>query len=136
MKLQEYRETFYSFSGKASDIGRQLSLAGVAIIWLFKIEGNFHEQAIPKGLVFPGILIILTLALDMLQYFGATIIWRSFYRAKERAHIDENEDIQHSPMLELPIFIVFCLKVTLVFLAYFFIFIYLSQTLYLGWQGR
>src|SRR6478672_3157292 len=41
MKLSKYRETGEYFSGKASEIVRQLILAGIAIIWVFKIKvGN------------------------------------------------------------------------------------------------
>jgi hypothetical protein len=36
MKLQDYRNDFYLFSGKASDISRQLAFAAIAIIWIFK----------------------------------------------------------------------------------------------------
>jgi len=38
MNLQDYRDDFYTYSGKASDISRQLAFAGIAIIWIFKKE--------------------------------------------------------------------------------------------------
>jgi len=32
MKLSEYKQDFYSFTGKLSDINRQIAFAGIAII--------------------------------------------------------------------------------------------------------
>ncbi len=40
MKLSDYRETYYEFSGKLSDVSRQLSFAGIALIWLFKLDST------------------------------------------------------------------------------------------------
>jgi hypothetical protein len=36
MKLQKARDTYYEYSGKLSDITRQLSFAGIAIVWIFR----------------------------------------------------------------------------------------------------
>jgi len=35
MKLEDVRQAYEDLSGKASDIVRQLSLAGLALVWLF-----------------------------------------------------------------------------------------------------
>lgn len=78
MILQDYRETFYTFSGKASDLNRQLAFAGIAIIWLFK-KDNLAGLSIPRELLWPGVLIVLSLGLDMLHYVVASVIWRYFY---------------------------------------------------------
>ena len=47
MKLRNYRQTYYDYSGKASDIARQLSFAGIAIIWIFKIQKDTSIE-LPK----------------------------------------------------------------------------------------
>jgi len=44
MKLKDAREIYYFYSGKTSDLVRQLGLAGIAVIWLFK----YDAQGIPK----------------------------------------------------------------------------------------
>ena len=66
MRLQDYRETFYEFTGKASDITRQLSFAGIAIIWIFKKETG-TALTVPHELLWPGVLIVLALFFDLLQ---------------------------------------------------------------------
>ena len=124
MKLQDYRETFYTFSGKASDLNRQLGFAGIALIWLFKKDLN-GAPTIPPQLLMPGILIVASLTLDMLHYCVASIIWRSFYRAKEKANVGENVEIEHSECLEIPITSLFAFKIVCVVAAYIYIFVYL-----------
>jgi len=35
-KLSDYWENFEEYTGKASDIARQLSFAGIALLWLLR----------------------------------------------------------------------------------------------------
>jgi len=124
MKLAEYRETFYVFSGKASDLNRQLGFAGIALIWIFK-TGVDDKIAIPTALQWAGILIVISLALDMFHYCVGAAIWRCFYRRLETKGVTEDEDITHSQYLELPILGLFMFKVAAMMVGYFFIFDYL-----------
>jgi small-conductance mechanosensitive channel len=128
VKLAEYRQTFYEFSGKASDVSRQLAFAAIAIIWLFKndLPGG-GQLTIPRALIFPGILIVTALAADLLQYVLASLIWRLYYRYLEKKHVRPEADIQHSPWLEIPITALFWIKVVLVILGYIFILIFLLR---------
>jgi hypothetical protein len=115
--LQDYRETFYTFSGKASDLNRQLALAGIAIIWLFK-KDNLSGLSIPRELLWPGVLIVLSLGLDMLHYVVASVIWRYFYRSQEKAGVDEDKVLTHETYLEWPIYFFFSAKIIIVLAAY------------------
>jgi hypothetical protein len=124
VKLQDYRNDFYSFSGKASDVSRQLAFAGIAIIWLFK-KDSIPGTSIPHELLLPGIFIVVALALDIFHYCLGSIIWRVFYRTKEKEGVSERKELSHSDWLERPIWAVFCLKIFFVFLAYIYIFHYL-----------
>ena len=117
MKLQDYREDFYTFSGKASDLNRQLAFAGIAIIWLFK-KDNLAGLSIPRELLWPGMLIVTSLALDMIHYVVASVIWRHFYRSKEKAGIGEDKELMHEAYLELPIYLLFAAKIVVVLVAY------------------
>jgi hypothetical protein len=128
MKLQGYRDDFYTFSGKASDISRQLAFAGIAIIWIFK-KDQPGAITIPRELVFPGLFIVLALSFDLLQYCVASVIWRIFYRSKEKAYVSEDVELEHSIWLEVPIYIIFWAKIICVFAAYYFIFEYLIRVL-------
>lgn len=128
MKLQGYRDDFYAFSGKASDISRQLAFAGIAIIWIFK-KDQAGAITIPRELVFPGLFIVLALSFDLLQYCVASVIWRIFYRSKEKDYVSEDVELEHSIWLEVPIYIIFWAKIICVFGAYYFIFEYLIRVL-------
>ncbi len=77
MKLQDYRETYYTYSGKASDFNRQLAFASIAVIWLCKKDVG-GGPTIPPQLYLPTLVLVLSLALDLAQYCVGSIIWRSF----------------------------------------------------------
>ena len=51
MKLKDAREIYYFYSGKTSDLVRQLGLAGIAVIWLFKYDvqgiAELHGEQLP-----------------------------------------------------------------------------------------
>lgn len=117
MILQDYRETFYTFSGKASDLNRQLAFAGIAIIWLFK-KDNLAGLSIPRELLWPGVLIVLSLGLDMLHYVVASVVWRYFYRSQEKAGVDEDKVLTHETYLEWLIYFFFSTKIIIVLAAY------------------
>jgi hypothetical protein len=124
MNLEGYRKTFYEFSGKLSDITRQLSFAGIAVIWLFKKDVSGVPTP-PKDLVLPLILLVLTLSADYLQYLLGSLIWRYVYRSKEKAGIAEDVETEHSIWAEAPIYAAFLLKIVLLILAYISILHYL-----------
>ena len=71
------QNAYYEFTGKASDISRQLAFAGFAIIWLFKDSTSFH---IPEALFIPLILLGCTLLLDILQYFFLGTSWYIIFK--------------------------------------------------------
>ncbi len=128
MKLQGYRDTFYTYSGKVSDICRSLALAGVGILWIFKKESN-GQISVPQELILPGLLIIAGLLADLLQYFIGTVIWFIYYRQKERQDVGEEVELPlHSEWLEVPIQIVFWLKAVLFVVAYCFIALFFYHT--------
>lgn len=130
MILEDYRETFYTFTGKASDLNRQLAFAGIAIIWLFK-KDNLAGLSIPRELLWPGVLIVASLALDMLHYVVASVVWRHFYRTQEKLGADEKADLTHDVYLEWPIYLLFSLKIIAVLAAYVFLVAYFVRAILL-----
>ncbi len=82
MKLKDTREEYYFYSGKVSDIVRQLGLSGLAVIWIFKIE-NGQDKIIPSVLLPAGLFLLLGLTADLFQYAAGTVIWDRFNRKKE-----------------------------------------------------
>lgn len=77
MKLKDIRDDYYSFSKKLSDITRQLSFAGIAVIWTLRLgEGDSSGIIYEKSLLIPLATFVLVLALDFLHYFWATLATR------------------------------------------------------------
>ncbi len=67
MTLKEAREAYYEHSGKASDVLRQLGVAGIGVIWVFKAEVH-GAMVIPRPLLLPALLLVGGLFLDLLQH--------------------------------------------------------------------
>jgi hypothetical protein len=125
MKLRDVLQNYYDYSGKASDIIRQLGLGGIAIIWIFHI-GNPGVLAIPESLFLPLKLIILGLAFDLLQYAVGALVWSVFHWRKEQADISQEEDFKAPSSINWPAILFFYSKTLLILVAYWYIFKYLS----------
>jgi len=126
MKLSDYRETYYEFTRIASDVSRKLSFAGIALVWLFKIESSPIPK-IPNELVFPTGLLALSLALDLLQYIAGSVIWGIFqwYKEKKLSDISENPELSAPAILKFPQVIFFWFKFPVVLTAYVLIIKYI-----------
>ncbi len=117
MKLSEYRDDYYTFTGKLSDINRQLAFAGIALIWIFK-QGNGSNVSIEKALLIPAILIVISLAMDMLQYAYQSITWAIFYTYYKGQGKSEDDKIKSSKFLNYPSWVLFTFKVLLTIISY------------------
>src|SRR5437016_3285049 len=84
---QGYKDRDY-FSGKISDISRQLAFAGIGIIWVFKI-GTESQQTVPRNLVPAGFLLVLGLTFDFLHYLAGTALWHVYTKRAHKAGLDE-----------------------------------------------
>lgn len=124
MKLSEYRKTYYELSAKASDVARQLSFAGIAIIWIFKMDIK-PIPIIPKPLLLPVVLFASALAADLLHYITATSIWGFFHWWKEKNKYESDPDLTASRFLNWPVLALFWLKLMLVIFAYVFVIKYI-----------
>lgn len=125
MKLCEYKKDYQWFSGKTSDVVRQLAFAGIAIIWIFKQDGK-PLPAIPRELLWPTIFLALSLAADLLQYVSATIIWGSFHCYHEKKNSGDR-DIKASTKLNWPTNILFYTKIFFVVFAYALMILYIFE---------
>lgn len=74
MKLKEVRDDYYHFSGKVSDLSRNLCFSGIAVIWILRTE---PEKGIEfdRSLLFILGVFVVSLALDLAQFLTQTIIW-------------------------------------------------------------
>lgn len=90
MKLVDARNAYYEFSGKVSDISRALALAGIALIWVFKIDSKDGPH-VPHELILPAFVLVLALSADFLHYVVATFAWGMYHRYKEKKGATEKD---------------------------------------------
>ncbi len=96
MKLEKVREEVYYFSQKASELNQQLSIAGIALIWLFKVTTNgkiqfplLHILALASFIISLTISIIYYSVLANNHYKKESIKLKK--RIKEKDKIEEPE---------------------------------------------
>ena len=128
MKLAEAREFYYFFSGKTSDIVRQLGFAAIAIIWIFHLSAE-GKVSLPKELLLPLKLVVLGLGLDLCQYASSTAAWGIYQWWKERAGTSERKVFKAPGQINWPGIAFFCAKVILVAVAYWHLLTYLSHAI-------
>jgi len=116
--IDQYRDDYNAISGKASDVARQISLAGIAIIWAFKAEGVDGTELTTSAKWAAGAFVV-TIALDVLQYFLGSLIWWKFISGKEKKHgPNYNGQLEHDPWLSIPQDFFFCLKIPFAITGY------------------
>lgn len=125
MTLDEAREAYRDLSGRASDIARQLGLAGIALIWLFKFDTG-GRQSIPRDLVAPGILLVLSLGFDLAQYVFGALLWGAYGRIMERR---SKTEFDVPPWLNWPSIFFFWTKLIPLVAAYVLLLRYLLAQL-------
>ena len=117
MKLEDTRSAYETLSGKASDIVRQLSLAGIAVIWLFK-SGTEGAPVLDKPLVRAALFIFLALLLDLLQYLLGSAIWFLYFRHMEKGGAKLDTEVEAPESLNWPTWFLFAAKAAMMLVAY------------------
>ena len=122
MKLSEAREAYYSYSGNASTVARQLAFAGIAVVWLFNTKVAGQPIALPHPLLQVAFLLVVTLAFDLLQYVSASLIWGAFARRHEKQiephRRNDDPDVDAPAYLNWPAIACFWLKLASLLIAY------------------
>lgn len=128
MKLSDYRQTYYDFSGTLSSLVRTLAIAGIGIIWIFKFEQNGVPQ-IPKELFRPLLFLTLTIIFDFFQYLSSTMVWGIYQYREEKKLADINEDpeLKASVWCNTPSLLFFIIKQVSLIAAYSLLFIYIRS---------
>ena len=125
MKLEGARSAYLDFSGLASDVSRQASFAGIALIWIFKTDSSLII-ALPAELQLPALLFVMSLSFDLLHYVSGALVWGFFNRLREfQMGKDSDEDIRVPVGLNFPTLLFFWLKLFAVIAGYFVLLSYL-----------
>ena len=129
IELKELGEESNYYTEKLSDVNRKLAFAGIAIIWLFRIE-----QKIDSHLILPLILLVLCLGADLMHYLYYSLFciisfkWHKL-RNRRQDSKSENDKIYVSPLIKFIGMLIFYIKVACSIAAYILIFIYLWKAI-------
>jgi len=117
VRLDDVKNAYEALSGTASSIIRQLSLAGIGLIWLFNI-GTGAKPALPHQLLQGALFIFLALFFDLLQYLVGTFTWFLYFRKKERAGTPPDQDFLAPAWINWPTWFLFSVKAACMLVAY------------------
>ena len=102
--LEKYLEKFYEVTAKTSEITRNLSLAGIAIIWIFKNpEGS--DKLFNSVLVVSLKWIVISLMLDLFQYIYLSLTIKIFHKSNEHKLLTGKISAEQSKNLLYPTFL-------------------------------
>ncbi len=120
MNIKKYWETYNYYSGKTSEIVRGLGFAGIALVWLFRLEG-VNGSSIPRELILPAIYLILGLALDLFHYAISSIVWGIYARFKEQEGLKISKKLKVPIWINWPGLLFFVSKIMSIVFAYCFL---------------
>jgi len=128
MKLSDIRLAYEEISGKLSNVNRQLTFAGIAVIWIFRITNN-GKTIIPEGLIYPTLLFVVSFLLDILQSLSQSLFWYGYYLYKRRQDSNEDRVINEPEWPSFFFWALLVLKVLALIAAYFALGLYLWKEL-------
>jgi hypothetical protein len=118
MKLEDTRKAYQELSGKASELTRQLALTTLAIAWLFRKEGPPLMFRVPDPLFEAAKFAITALALDLLQYILASLLWGAFGQYKQNKGTSATDTFEAPNAINWPALFCYWLKIAIVVYAY------------------
>jgi hypothetical protein len=117
-KLKEYKEDYYTFTGKVSEVNRSLAFSGIAIVWIFNKTNTNDLINIPSELSLPLFLFFITIALDLLQYLIGGLIWFFFYKYHENKGMDEEDELEAPNIFPLILHVLYFSKIIVNIIAF------------------
>ena len=119
MKIFEIRDAYYQASGKVSEIVRQLSLAGIAVIWVFRIGGeNSGGVRYTSDSLWALGLLVAALGADLMQYVYNTLLWGWLNRRYWKKYKNNERDVDVSEWVNWATLLLFWIKVIFALVAY------------------
>lgn len=113
--LAEIDRTKNEATGKASDVGRQLAFAGLAVVWILReASGN----PIGETLIVPVLLLVACLTLDLLQYVWCSFAWTIFYNYHFEKHKSDKVEIDIPDWINWISYLCFWLKILALILGW------------------
>lgn len=127
-KLKEIKEDFYAFSSKTSDITRQLALAGIAIIWIFRITENDTIKLLPQTVQILKLL-VLCLLFDFCHAFIPSFTYGFMTSIFKRNGKVDDDVVEYNQLWTIPEWAFFVIKIIFLVWAYIILWIFLNSNL-------
>ena len=115
MNVKDCHENYYFNTGKVSEIIRQLGLAGIAVVWLFKTDVG-DAIVLPRPVVWAAILVLVGLLVDLTQYIAGSLCWGLWGRCQDKEGAPE--EFRAPGWINKPAIVCLILKVPLILGAY------------------
>jgi hypothetical protein len=129
MKLAYVRERYTYYTGKASEIVRQLAFAGIAVIWVFRTQSGDLVR-VPQQLLPPAASLIVALVFDFLQYIAGSLAWGVYQKVKESQQTTEDAEFLAPRPINWPALFFFWAKVIAIAVAYALLFCFLVRQMW------
>lgn len=129
MQLSEIRKAYEELSGSLSKVNRQLTFAGIGIVWLFRVTDSTGNTTIDTDMLMPILFFVISFAFDVLQYLYLSIAWYIFYWRQRNDRVKEDDEVNESEYMNIPAWIMWFLKVVALIIAYCSLGIYLYSKL-------
>jgi hypothetical protein len=130
LKIADYQATYRDLSGTASELARTLALSGIAVIWVFAVTTHDDQQKLPDALLLPGILIIASLALDLLQYVLGAAVYGICARVLEYKKVSPEREMNHPSWFNWPAIACYWGKLGAIGIAYYYLLDYMFCNLF------
>lgn len=112
MKLADVREAYYGYSGKLSDISRQLCFAGIGVVWILKIGKDVGTFKFDPQMLNALSAFCLSLMFDLLHYIIGSIVWGIYGVVKENRRDAKADDEFMAPnCINWPTLLFFWVKI-------------------------
>ena len=135
MKLQDCRDAEVDFSSRASELARKLAFAGLAIIWIFKVDVQ-GSPTLPSRLEWALALIVAGLSVDLFHYVFSAVYWGWKVKSKEAdlvidagkpsERFDEEKEFTNPLWFDRLLNMIFLAKLAFIGAAYFDLLLYIA----------
>jgi hypothetical protein len=126
VKLKDARDAYYTYSGKLSDIVRQLSFAGIAVIWIFRASSENGGIVFQAVLIWPLLFLVVALALDLLHYLYGSIAWSLFAHCADKKGKRDEDEVEPHESINWPSNVFFYSKAAFCVIAYILLIMFLK----------
>jgi len=128
MKLIDVEQAKVDYSGRASDVSRQLAFAGIAVVWI--LRDDKAAQPISMSLVPALTAFVAVLALDILHYASSSLIWTVYYNRLVKRGIGEGDNFDEPRGINWPGYMLFGTKIVVLLCGW----LALTSSLVLRWK--